>query len=444
MIAFSLQGQDLSLPHLRHIGAANSINPALKIDSATWVIDVLNINNGLAYSGPAYNSIVQSDQDRLVADINNALQQLAPTGNDFNVSGKVETFRVQYHTPKWSLQVHHANRYQANLEYPKALAELAWLGNASRIGQQVEIGPSFDFLSFSELGLGGSIPLGKFRLGLSLNMIAANAVVETKRANASLYTSDDIYQLSLTTDYELNVADLNIENDLFDVGVVALDFSNISLLSPAIPSFNTSLNGAFNSVFNAVNKGVGLDLGITYEHNDQWQFGWSIVDLGLINWKENTASYTSQETTNFNGLNIGVVDFDDTESINFETLRDSVEQFIAFEKDATTFTTFLPIQSYLSAYYQFSSQLEFGAVLYGQFEDTNTFGASLSANYKLPFIRLGAVYSIVEDHPFNIGLNATLELGAFRLYAMTNNVRTLFDPLAVTNQANRVGVGLVF
>ena len=273
---------------------------------------------------------------------------------------------------------------------------------------------------------------------------AANAIVETKRANASLYTSDDIYQLSLTTDYELNVADLNIENDLFDVGVVALDFSNISLLSPDIPSFDTSIKGAFNSLFNAANKGVGLDLGITYEHNDQWQFGWSVVDLGLINWNENTASYTSKETTNFNGLNIGVVDFDDTESINFETLKDSVEQFIAFEKNATNFTTFLPIQSYLSAHYQLSSQLDFGALLYGKFDSTNTFGASLSANYQLPFIRLGAVYSIVEDHPFNIGLNATLELGFFRLYAMTNNVRTTFDPLAVTYQANRVGVGLIF
>lgn len=444
LIAFSLHGQDLSLPHLQHIGAANSINPALKIDSATWVIDVLNINNGLAYSGPAYNSIIQSDQDRLIADVNFALQQLAPSGNDFNVSGKVETFRIQYHTPKWSLQVHHASRFQTNLEYPRALAELAWLGNASRIGQQVEIGPSFDFLSFSELGVGGSIPLGKFRLGLSLNMIAANAIVETKRANASLYTSDDIYQLSLTTDYELNVADLDIENDLFNVGVVALDFSNINLLNPDVPSFDTSLKGAFNSLFNAVNKGVGLDLGITYEHNDRWQFGWSIVDLGLINWNENSASYTSKETTNFNGLNIGVVDFDDTESINFETLKDSVEQFIAFEKNATTFTTFLPIQSYLSAHYQFSSQLEFGALLYGQFDENNTFGASLSANYQLPFIRLGAVYSIVEDHTFNMGLNATLELGAFRLYAMTNNVRTIFDPLAVTYQTNRVGVGLVF
>ena len=145
-----------------------------------------------------------------------------------------------------------------------------------------------------------------------------------------------------------------------------------------------------------------------------------------------------------NGLNLGVIDFDDTETINIESLTDSVEQFIAFEKNANTFTTSLPFQTYLSAHHQLSSKLEVGAVLYGQFDDTNTLGASLSANYKLPFIRLGAIYSVIENEPFNLGLNATVELGFFRLYAMTNNIRTVFDPLSVTYQANRVGIGFVF
>ncbi len=445
IIAFSSQAQNLSLPHMRHIGAVNSINPALKIDSAMWTVDILNINNEFRYSGPAYNSLVQSNQDRLVADVNFALQQLAPTGNNFNLSSEVETFRVQYHSPKWSIQLHHANRYQANFQYPKALAELAWFGNASSIGERIEIGPSLDFLSFSEVGIGGSIPLGKFRIGLSLNILAGNAVVDTKQANASLYTSDDIYQLSLTTDYELNTADLEVENDLFDAGIVVLDFSNISLLSPDVPSINTSLGSTFSSFFNANgNRGLGLDLGISYELNERWQFGWSIVDLGFINWKNNTAVYTSNETTSFNGLNIGLIDFDDTESINFESLRDSVEQFIVFEKNANNFTTNLPVQSYLSATYQLSSKLELGALLYGQFGDNSTIAASLSANYKLPFIRLGAVYSIAEDELFNMGLNATIELGVFRLYAMTNNIQTIFDPLAVSYQTNRVGMGFVF
>lgn len=444
IVTFFLQAQELSLPHLRHIGASTSINPALKIDSATWVVDILNINNNLQYSGASYNSIVPPNQDRLVADVTYALQQLAPTGNDFTLSGEVETMRVQYHSPKWSIQIHHANRYQANFEYPKALAELAWLGNASRIGERVEIGPSFNFLSYSEIGIGGAIPLGKFRIGLTLNMIAGNAIVETKRANASLYTSDDIYQLSLTTDYEINTADLDIENDLFDIGLVALDFTDINLLNPDVPSFNSSLESAFYSFPTSNNRGIGLDIGITYELNDRWQFGWSVVDLGLINWKNNTAIYTSKETTNLNGLNIGIIDFEDTESINLESLKDSVEQFIVFEKNATTFTTHFPVQSYLSVHHQLSSKLEIGAVLYGQFGDNSTMAASLSANYKLPFIRLGAVYSIVENHPFNMGLNATVELGVFRLYAMTNNIRTVFDPLSVTYQANRVGVGFVF
>ena len=430
---------------MHHIGATNSINPALKIDSATWTVDILNISNDFQYSGAAFNNLVQSNQDRLVADVDFVIQQLAPTGNNINLSSEVETFRVQYHTPKWSIQLHHANRYQTKLEYPRALAELAWFGNASSIGESIEIGPSFDFLSLSEVGIGGAIPLGKFRLGLSLNILAGNAVIETNQANASLFTSDDIYQLSLTTDYEINAADLDVENDLFDLGIVALDFSNTSLLNPNVPSINTSLRSTFSSFFNSNgNRGLGLDFGITYELNERWQFGWSIVDLGFINWDNNTAVYTSNETTNFNGLNLGVIDFDDTETINFESLTDSVEQFIAFEKNVNTFTTSLPFQSYLSVHHQLSSKLEVGAVLYGQFDDTNTLGASLSANYKLPFIRFGAIYSIIENEPFNLGFNATVELGFFRLYAMTNNIRTVFDPLSVTYQANRVGVGFVF
>jgi len=76
---------------MHHIGTANSINPALKVDSAKWTVDILNISNDFQYSGAAYNSLVQSDQDQIVADVNFAIQQLAPTGNNINLSSEVET-----------------------------------------------------------------------------------------------------------------------------------------------------------------------------------------------------------------------------------------------------------------------------------------------------------------------------------------------------------------
>lgn len=437
--------QDLSLPHLWHLGQQNSINPASSQDS-TYYINIPDLATTFQYSEPNLSDIVRKEGNDQVADINRAIQLLHPTDNEVTISFSAQTYRLMYNTPKWSIQQFQKTRFQGDMQYPKALAQLGWQGNASFIGQSLDIAPSFEVFSYQEAGIGGSYQLGKWRVGATLKLLAGIGVAKSQRASATLRTDEDIYQLELETDYEVVAADYDNSDSFVNFGLVNLDFADISLLSFRLPDINFDVSKALLNARGARNRGIAFDFGAVYELNDQWRFGLSVLDIGRIKWKDNAYQYTSKETTSFDGVNLGRIDFASSEEIfSFDNLKDTLEQVVQFTKTPTTFKTSLAAQTYFSTQYQYNSQWNFGLALYGRFGKNDTWGSSIAANYQWQrFLNIGLLYALEENDWDNLGLNVTLRIGPFQLYGMTNNLITLFQPRQLSNQTARVGMALIF
>jgi len=100
------------------------------------------------------------------------------------------------------------------------------------------------------------------------------------------------------------------------------------------------------------NRGISLDIGATYRLNEKWRFGFSILDIGQINWKDNITTYRSNETTTFSGVSLGSVNFNEGDVFTFDSLTDSLEQVINFTASSATFSTDLPTQAYFNVQYQ--------------------------------------------------------------------------------------------
>lgn len=430
---------------LWHLGQHNALNPASTLDSSRFLISLPNFASQFKYTGATYNEVVEERNGERIADISSAIAQLDPLDNEVLADVRVETARFIYNTPKWSIQIHHATRFQSSLVYPKGLAQVAWQGNAAFIGETIEIGPAFDFLSYEELGIGGSLKFDRLTVGATINFLGGIGVASTQNNSAQLRTDEDIYELTLTTDYEVLTADLDADRENVDFGIFAIDFSDISLLSFAFPDFSVDLNNGLFNFGQSSNRGISLDIGATYRLNEKWRFGFSILDIGQINWKDNITTYRSNETTTFSGVSLGSVNFNEGDVFTFDSLTDSLEQVINFTASSATFSTDLPTQAYFNVQYQVTPKLDLGLVLHSRFAATNTLAASIGGNYQIAkFLRLGATYSIEDNEFSNLGLNASLHVGPVQAYAITNNILTAFRPLDANYQTARLGVNLVF
>ena len=180
--------QELSLPHLWHLGQQNSINPAAHHDS-TYYINIPDLAVQFGYSEPNLREVLNSSGNVEVVDVDRAIQLLDPTDNDVAISFSAQSYRAMYNTSKWSIQQFQKTRFQGDSQYPKALAELGWRGNAPFIGNTLDIGPSFNFFSYQETGIGGSYQLGKWRVGASIKLLAGIGVATTQQSSCLLYTS---------------------------------------------------------------------------------------------------------------------------------------------------------------------------------------------------------------------------------------------------------------
>ncbi len=437
--------QELSLPHLWHIGQQNSINPAAHYDS-TYYINIPDIAVQFGYSEPSLREVLSSSGAVDIVNVDRAVQLLHPTDNEVTINFSAQSYRAMYNTSKWSIQQFQKTRFQADTKYPKALAELGWQGNAPFIGQTLDIGPSFEMFSYQETGIGGSYQLGKWRLGASLKLLSGIGVATSTRSKASLRTDEDIYQLELDTDYEVLTADFDANDSFVNFGVASLDFSDITLLNFRLPELDFDVLGSlFNFRGGGRNRGIAFDIGAVYQFNEQWRFGLSVLDLGRIKWRDNAFRYASSEKVSFNGVNLGRLDFASSEEIfSFDNLKDTLEQVIDFSKTSTEFKTSLAAQTYLHAQYQHNANWAFGLALYGRFGENDQWGGSVSANYEWKLLNVGIIYAAEPDDLAQLGMNLSLRLGPLQLYGMTNNILTVFQPQQIASQNARIGMAFIF
>lgn len=291
-------------------------------------------------------------------------------------------------------------------------------GNAAYIGKTVNINPDLQLQNYNEFAVSLAHRFGKIQVGTKFKILNGITAITTGNKTLSLNTSDDVYQLTLNSDYELYTVPNKSINDLTD-------------------------GTSDNSNFSIQSSGLALDLGAQINLNEKLTLGANLLNLGKLNWKG--TSNKSKGIVNYDGVDAsGVFSGDDDLDIavNLDTLINKMK-FVS-TKDVN-FKTSIPVTFNAFATYKINDKLNVsGVVSNTAFRGTSYLTLMANAQYKvLPFLYLGAGYGN-KNGASMIGANLTLNAAAFQFYALTDNVLAVFKPINATVVNARVGINLRF
>ncbi len=424
-----VMAQELTLQLVPDLYQNIKTNPALVPDQRV-VVAVPGIYGSYFHTPGSIAGLVNFKDKEGLLDVSKLLENVEST-NFLKVNLELETVSVHFRiNDKFSLNLNHAVKSNSYLKYSDKLPRLFWGGNSQFIGEEVAFGPDQQSFAYNEVGLGAAYKLGKLTIGARAKWLTGIGDISTDRTDASLYTDDDIYQLSLSTDYRINSS----------------TFDNV-LLFDTLSGYDVEYD--FNDVFSfknatTTNTGYAFDFGLDYEVNDKLSISASVIDWGKIDWNKDVTNFHSQGTYEYDGLDLSSVLEGD--EVSLSSAVDSVENVFEFKETNNNYSTALATKLYVNARYKLNERFTIGGLYYGESYRGETFSAvAVSAQAKLlETLTVGASYSVRNETYDNIGLSATYKLGPVQIYAVTDNVIAAVQPYKSKNVNLRVGLNLIF
>ncbi|MEM0992235.1 MAG: DUF5723 family protein [Bacteroidota bacterium] len=414
--------QELHLNFQRNLWQANRTNPAL-LPEAQFVLGLPSAYNNLYLRNTNLASLIDTENRRVT--LNNVINDLEEE-NRFRDYLDIETLSGGFYFGKLHLSLHHALKLNTYSDFPKELAQLVAQGNAQFIGSTIDISHDIDAFSYSEFGLGVGYRLSdNFSVGGRIKYLNGIGNLSTTRGNLFLNTDDDIYQLTLNSDYQVNASTL-------------LQYNGLNA-----PEEIVQLSGLrLDEVFTA-NQGVAFDFG-AHLKVERLDVALSILDIGQINWEENVRNYRINGTYEYGGLDLVNAFLED--SVAFSAVLDTLENTFAAVESTDSYRTILPRRLYASINYDLNESWTAGLGVYGEWYRDDFFPAfSLYSQAQLAkFLRLGASYTLFDGRYDHLGLNAQLRFGPVQAYAMTSNILGAIRPKQASSVDFRLGVNLLF
>jgi hypothetical protein len=392
-----------------------------------FVLSLPSYGMGVYNSGFSYNDLVVSSTNNVYRfDVEGVLAKLKDE-NTLAIGGGLQTIGVGWKMKNLFFEVGHQVRFENFLFYPRDLFGVFFQGNAPYIGQTANLGLKVQSFNYSEIYAGAALQLEKISLGARLKYLNGAVAAQTERSRLDLYTSDDVYQLTLNSDYLLYTSpELDIlKGEDTDLQIGLGDYSLRKMLSR--------------------NMGLALDLGASVMLGEKFRIDAAVIDLGRITWKDDVIGYQSNKTVQYDGFQFSSLFSDD--SLSLVGALDTLEELLAFEEvEGRNFTTQLPWYFQVGGRYTLTDWVNVSAMYFGQQRAGNMYsGISLGANFSLArVIEAGITYSIFEQTYSNIGLHGLLRLGPVRIYAASDNIISLFT-LNDSRYANgRAGLQIAF
>lgn len=420
---------NLSLSFQPTVAQTSAINPAFIPATPTLIVGLPSAYADLAHTGMIFSNITDTDnRAKTIVDFQKILAA-AQEDNHLRVSTGIETVSFWKKMPNFTIGAYHAFRSEIAVNYEKATLNLLWNGNAGFIGSEVNIAPTFQATDVSEWGISLAKETGKWSFGGRAKLLFGIRDASTAQAKAGLTTSKDIYQLLLNTDYRVNAtANFLTQKDAFNFQIgKAFTYSASDIVSN--------------------NVGAALDLGVSYRPNERTVLGLSAVNLfSGIQWRRDAQNFVSKGTYEYKGENINFVKIFEDNKVVLAQKLDTLKTVFGFKETKESYTSSLPMRAYLTAQYQISPFWKLNG-LFGveQFRGYTLPSLMVGANVKLlENLDLGATYAVRNNNFINIGANVSYQIKRVQIFALSDNIPALFDPLGNRTASARLGVNLVW
>ncbi len=233
----------------------------------------------------------------------------------------------------FTLSFENRYRWSANLEFSKNMYKFARRGNSQFKGEEVNLAPmGFNYLQSQEWVLGGNVPVKlsenlTLRSGVRLRYLRGYASVYTEYMDFLVYTDEDSRYIEITPDYMVHTAYPEVEDisreDLEE------DFSPLWFMQDNTTPFSNT----------PVGRGFGIDLGSRIEIGDEYSFSLDLIDLGRINFNNDTRNFSYSGTHTYEGSNVHLNRAVEGEEDWFND--EFIDEFLEYEESFESFSVSL-------------------------------------------------------------------------------------------------------
>ena len=390
----------------------------------------LQVGNSTLNYGNLFQEKVNSP-DTLIVNINDIKNNLQ-NSNYAIASTAVPVLGLGFWIKNNYFTFNITNKTNVKLSVPFKLAELITEGNGNYIGEDNPLiisnfGPQITNYHEFAFGLSRKITHRLF-LGARLKLLFGTLNAQTKNSEIKITTQEETYALNIETDMLFNLsAPLIISRD--SVGNIDnVDIDDSDPLAYAL---------------SAGNMGVGIDLGASYQFNDEFKFFASVTDLGFINWHKNVINLKQKESYSFTGFTLDSLNTDYSE---FDAILDSLSRFTNFDESSLDYTTALNANIYMGATYEVTDYLNLGLLSKTSFYNKDVLQAfTFSTNFKPAKWFSGSLsYTVSNNQYTNFGIGLAFNGGPFQLYMLTDNLNAAFWPKNSKAIAVQLGINLNF
>jgi hypothetical protein len=423
--------QEQSLNFMTNTWQAHLTNPAL-LPSKKLSIALPSVYFNINSPDLAVNDLLVSENGKTNLYLNKLYAPERAETTHLNANVQVQTLGIAYPvTDRLTLSIYQAGSTNPSVNYRRDLAQLFFKGNADFLGKTVSFGSTVNADLRSEIGIGAAYRLPALTVG---------GRVKLHSGIAGIFTQSEKLDISFSpVDYSLGFKN--------DIDVRAFDANKIINIRNA--------QDVINQGFLSKNTGISFDLGGSIKLG-KLQLNASLIDIaGSIKWKNNGTSYTSKGDYAYKGRDIGNFNqFFKIDSFSSKTFSDTLKKIVGFTETAgATYTQKLPMKLYLSGSYQINEKFTVGALVYNESGGAaaSQTGFAVDATVKavdipnILKIHTGLTYGLRNGTFNNLGAHVTVNAVKFiQIFAVTDNILTVFKPYNAHNANGRVGMGLIF
>ena len=321
----------------------------------------------------------------------------------------------------------------ARLTYPKDLFSLMWKGNTQFLDKEADFsGIGVNMTHYREFAFGMNREItNRLTVGLRAKVLFGMANLWTEKSDITLSTDPNLYDLTARANIIINTSVPETIYNSFDS-----DSTNDGGFSFSDYIANTS------------NKGFAFDIGGTFKINDKFTVAASVLDIGKISWKSGTRNYSSNNVEfTFEGVDLN--DFfgqDSGAPSGTKILIDSLAKTFQIKETKNNYSNWLPPIFYLTGIYNLTDKDKVGALIRGDIFNGGLH-PSLTLSYNKRFLNMFSAvgtYSIMNRSYMNLGFGLSLQLSAFQIYLLNDNIYGLFFPTSAKNTNIHFGMNFVF
>ena len=441
-----------SLYFMPGVPQSNRVNPANQPDAGFYfgIPGISPVRAGFSSSSLSLGDVIfpHPSEDSLItflhplADKEAFLKQLKPLNYVISDVG-TSLFSLGFRTGAGFFSLDVTTRIDGNLYIPGDLARLALEGTND--GQTYSLdGIGADLSGFEEISLGWSGNIGKkLQIGVRGKFLFGIGNLTTTRSELTVTTSEVAWNLhsNMLFNASLPFAEVVYDDDgMIEDIVIDEELENLTPFALARYAFNKN------------NLGAGIDLGINYRPGDRWLLSASLLDLGMVHWKDSIHTGSYEIDYDYTSLDVDPFEFLDNNSI--EPYADSTLTALADTllgglnlAPGQAYSSRLNTKLYLGASWYVTPNINFGLLSRTDFlKNAVVEQVTASANFTTGrVLSFTLSYSYINSYFKNLGAGISLNAGPLNLYLISDNaLNAVFWPQETRSANLWFGMNLVF